>query len=79
MEGASRFSPRDFPGSAMVRTLPSGAGSMGSIPGQGAKTPHALWLKKQYCNKFNKDFFNGPHTKIILGFPWWLSGKESAC
>ena len=42
---------------------------MGSIPGQGAKIPHALRPKsqnieqKQYCNKFNKDFKNGPHQK----------------
>ena len=38
------------------------------IPGRGAKIPHASWPKiqknikqKQYCNKFNKDFKNGPH------------------
>ena len=45
---------------------------MGSIPGQGAKIPHASWPKnqnikqKQYCNKFNKDFKNGPHQKKIF-------------
>ena len=45
----------------MVNTLPSNAGGAGSIPGQGAKIPHALRPKnqnikqKQYCNKFNKD------------------------
>ena len=39
------------------------------IPGQGAKIPQASGLKtqnikqKQYCNKFNKDFKNGPHKK----------------
>ena len=53
----------------MVKTLPSNAGGAGSIPGQGAKIPHALGPKKQnikqkqYCNKFNKDFKNGPHQK----------------
>ena len=37
----------------------------------GAKIPHASQPKnqntkqKQYCNKFNKDFENGPHQKII--------------
>ena len=67
---SSRFSRRDFPGSAMVRTLPSSAGSMGSLPAQGAKILHALWPKKQYCNKFNKDFLNGPHKKKkSWGFP----------
>ena len=55
----------------MVKTLPSNAGGVGSIPGQGAKIPHALPPKnqnikqKQYCNKFNKDFKNGPHQKIF--------------
>ena len=38
------------------------AGDAGSIPGPGAKTPHALGPKnqnmkqKQYCNKFSKGF-----------------------
>ena len=56
----------------MIKTLPPNAGGAGSIPGQGAKIPHDLWLKnqnikqKQYCNKFNKDFKNGPHQKKIL-------------
>ena len=51
-----------FPGSPVVKTLPSNAGGEDSIPGQGAKTPHASQPKnqnikqKQYCNKFNKDF-----------------------
>ena len=59
----------DFPGGLMVRTLPSNAGFVGSIPGRGAKIPHASGPKnqtikqKQYCNKFNKDFKNGPHLK----------------
>ena len=53
---------RDFPGSPVVKTSPSNAGGVGSIPGRGAKIPHASWPKtqnlkqKQYCNKFNKDF-----------------------
>ena len=47
----------------MVKTLPSNTGGAGSIPGWGAKIPHASQPKnqknikqKQYCNKFNKDF-----------------------
>ena len=38
-------------------------------PVLGAKISHALWPKnqnvkqKQYCNKFNKDFKNGPSQK----------------
>ena len=59
----------------MVGTLPSNAEAAGSIPGQGAKIPHALWSKnqnikqKQYCNKVNKDFKNGLHQKIFLKKP----------
>ena len=53
----------------MVKTSPSNAGDAGLNPGQGAKFTHALWPKtldikqKQYCNKFNKGFTNGPHQK----------------
>ena len=60
----------------MVKTPPSNAGGLTSnvswIPGQGAKIPHALGPKnqnikqKQYCNKFNKNFKNGPHQKKIF-------------
>ena len=62
---------RDFPGGPVVKTSPSGAEGVGSISGRGAKIPHALWPKnqnikqKQYCNRFNKDFKNGPHQKIL--------------
>ena len=69
----------DFPGGPLVGTLPSGAGGVGSIPGPGAKIPHpgakiphASWPKnqgieqRQYCNKFYKDFKNGPHQKKNL-------------
>ena len=55
----------------MAGTSPSNAGSAGSIPGRGAKIPHASRPKnqhikqKQYCNKFNKDFKKGSHW----GFP----------
>ena len=50
---------------------------MGSIPGEGAKIPHASWPKnqnikqKQYCNKFNKNFKNGPHKKIFKKKSTW--------
>ena len=44
---------------------------MGLIPGQGPKITHASGPKnqnikqKQYCNKLNKDFKNGPHQKNL--------------
>ena len=51
---------------------PSNAEGMGSIPDWGAKIPHASQPKnqnikkqKKYCNKFNKDFKNGPPFKKI--------------
>ena len=62
---------RDFPGGPVVKTSPSNAGGAGSLPSQRAKIPHALQPKnqntkqKQYCNKFNKDFKNGPHQKNL--------------
>ena len=55
----------------MVKTSPSSAVGAGSMPGWGAKIPHASWPKnqnikqKQYCNEFNKDFKNGPYKKIL--------------
>ena len=51
----------DFPSSPVVKTSLSNSGGAGSIPGQGAKIPHAPGPKnqdrkqKQYCNQFNKD------------------------
>ena len=61
----------------VVKISPSSAWGVCSIPGQGAKIPHAprppkkrkkkrnvKW--KQYCNKFNEDFKNGPHQNTNL-------------
>ena len=64
-----RHRGRDSPGGPVVKTSSSSAGGVGSIPGRGAKIPHALRpenqniKQKQYCNKFNKDFKNGPRQK----------------
>ena len=61
----------------MVKTLPSNAGCVGSIPGQGAKIPHALSSEnqsikqKQYGNKFSKDFLN------ILNI--YLAAQDLSC
>ena len=48
---------QEFPGSLVVKTSPSNTGGVGSIPGQGAKIPHASKNQtikhKKYCNKFN--------------------------
>ena len=40
------FDFKDFPGGPVVKTLPSNAGDVGSIPGHGAVIPCASWPKK---------------------------------
>ena len=68
----SRVTKRDFPSGPVVKTSSSSAGGTGSIPGWGAKIPHASRPKnqnikqKQYCNKFNKDFKYDPHFKKVF-------------
>ena len=49
----------------MVKISPSNAGGVGSIPGRGAKIPHASQPKSQNIKhkKINKDFKNGPHQE----------------
>ena len=42
---------RDFPGGPVVKTLSSNAGVAVSIPGEGAKIPHAWQLEKTKQNK----------------------------
>ena len=60
-----KFHLGDFRGGPVVKTSPSNAGGVSSIPGWGAKTPRASWPKKQNtkqnqcCNRSNKDFKNG--------------------
>ena len=39
---------RGIPGSPVVKTSPSNAGGAGSIPGRGAKFPHASWPKRKH-------------------------------
>ena len=58
----------DFPG-CPVDSTSSNAEGAGSLPGWGAKIPHASGPKdqnikqKQYRSKFNKGFKNGSHQK----------------
>ena len=61
----------DFPGGPVVKTSPCNARGVGSIPGrelrphtpQGQAKEQKNIKLKQYCNKFNKDFKNGPHKE----------------
>ena len=63
----------------MVKTSPSNVGDMGSIPGWGAKIPHASQPKnenikqKQYFKNFNKDFINGPQNLL------YNTGSSAPC
>ena len=64
---------------------PSSAKGAGQVPGQGAKIPHTLRPKhqsikqKQYGNKFNKDFLNGPYQKKKSLKKWkeWMSPLDA--
>ena len=53
----------------MVKTSPSNAGGVGSIPGGGVKIPPASYERKPKhkteanCNKFSKDPKKGPHKR----------------
>ena len=40
--------PLDFPGSPVVKTCPSMAGGMGSIPSQGSSMCHVVWLPQNF-------------------------------
>ena len=68
---SSYFKNRDFPGGPVVKTSPSSAGGAGSTPGRELRSHVPRGQKnhnikrKQYCNKFNKDFKNGPHPKNL--------------
>ena len=59
----------EFPGGSVVKILPSNARGKGLIPSWEVKIPYASQpgkqniKQKQYCNKFNKSFRNGPRQK----------------
>ena len=50
---STRRKPQDFPGSPVVKTSPSNAGGVGSIPHQRAKIPQTSWPKKRVNNRSN--------------------------
>ena len=57
------------PSGPVVKTLPSNAEGIRSIPGQVGNIPHGSQPKsknikqERYCNKLSKDFKNDPHQK----------------
>ena len=54
---------RDFPGGPVVKTSPSNAGGVGSIPGQGAKIPHASGLKSENIQNKSNIVTNSMRTR----------------
>ena len=57
---------RDFPGSPVVKNLPSTTEDMGLIPGQGTKIP-TCHLVKPKINKLEKTTITKkPHQKTII-------------
>ena len=61
----------DFPGCPLIKTSPSNAKSMGSIPGRGSRIPRASQPKnqnikqKQYCKKNSIKTFKMVHIQKI--------------
>ena len=52
----------------MVKILPSRAGGVGLVLGRGTEISwpqNENINQKQYTNKFNEDFKNGPHKKSL--------------
>ena len=54
MTSKIKISLQDFPSNPVVKTLPSNAGGLGSIPGQKVKIPHASRPKKKKKNRKQK-------------------------
>ena len=49
---------RDFPGGPVIKNLPSDAGDMGLIPGQGTKIPHAAGQLSLHATTTELTHFN---------------------
>ena len=54
------YPKRDFPWQSSVRTLPSNARDVGSIPGRGTKIPYAMRPKHKTSNTVTKPHPSGP-------------------
>ena len=63
---------RDFPGGPVVTALPSRAGGVDSVPGQGAGIPHASWLRNRNINT-NNIVINSTKTLFIFLILFYLT------
>ena len=61
----------DFPSGPVVKTSPSNAGCTGSVPSQGAKSPHALWPKSQ-----NKSSTVTGSIKTLKNYPHFFKKRK---
>ena len=67
----------DFPGGPVVKTSSSKVRVASSIPDQGAKIPHASWLKSQTKTKQrNRNNIVTNSAKIFFLFKWSTSEKK---
>ena len=63
---------QDFPGAPVIGISSPSVGDAGSTPGWGTRISYALCPEhqhieqKQYCNKFNQDFKNGPPKSCYI-------------
>ena len=62
--------------SSMFRSSCSASGQLSGLPRTGAQ---ALMRDARQANMFPSGPQDSLHEKWPGGFPWWLSGKESAC
>ena len=63
----------DIPGGPVVKNLPSNAGDIGSIPGQGTKIPHAvgqLTVRETQHSKKKKKKRERDIWNFVLGLSW---------
>ena len=68
---------RDFSGGPVVKKPPSSAGDMGSIPGRGAKIPHAVGQLSP-CTATTETTCSGAHAPQLERSPR-AATKDPAC
>ena len=78
----SQHSLRDFPGGPVVDASPPNAGGTDSLPGWGAKMPHASqpeyqnMKQEQSCDKFSEDFKKHIKFTYWQHIPWPRTQKQ---
>ena len=60
----------------MVKTLPSTAGGMGSIPGWGTKVPHAVRYSQKFKNRIQFKIFWRTTQRQGTRIDGWSGGRR---